>query len=496
MRLAARLCGGLLCGGLLCLGLTAAGCQVPSERADSAEAAVIEARRLAARPVTEEQRQANVQSFDQIYTTIHTTYVYPDRLDEVGWEQARDELRPKVEQAQTMDEARQVMGELLGRLGESHFAVIPGEVYDFSNPNDADKADAEKPDAEQPDTEQPGTAGVTGFDFGVVDDTLLVSRIDEAGLDVRLGWEILEVDGTEIAPLVAKVNDALKGSTYRDARLRQIVNELLRGDIGDTVDVTFADGQGERRELTLTLVAEPGDPVQFGELPPINVRMDTADLQDGVAYFRLSAFLDAIRVTGDFRQFVDQAIATDAPGMVIDLRDNPGGSGAMAGGLSGFLVGERGQKLGTIVFRDTPMQLIVAPRATIYRGPVAVLVNGSSMSTSEIMAGGLQDLGRARIFGTPTPGAALPSYVSLLPNGDRFQYAVADYISTSGARLEGAGVRPDDVVPLDRQSLLAGVDPQLQAAVNWLLSESAGTSAEAPAEADADAARPTTNPAD
>ncbi|MGF1633697.1 MAG: S41 family peptidase, partial [Phycisphaerae bacterium] len=230
-------------------------------------------------------------------------------------------------------------------------------------------------------------------------------------------------------------------------------------------------------------------------------------LDDGVAYLYPGAFYNVDG--GDnpwdadvFLAFLDQAfdgfLDADATTLVIDLRDNPGGSGAMAGGLSGFLVGERGQKLGTIVFRDTPMQLIVAPRATIYRGPVAVLVNGSSMSTSEIMAGGLQDLGRARIFGTPTPGAALPSYVSLLPNGDRFQYAVADYISTSGARLEGAGVRPDDVVPLDRQSLLAGVDPQLQAAVNWLLSESAGTSAEAPAEAeaDADAARPTTNPAD
>ena len=92
------------------------------------------------------------------------------------------------------------------------------------------------------------------------------------------------------------------------------------------------------------------------------------------------------------------------------------------------------------------------------------------MSTSEIFAGGLKDLKLARVFGTRTPGAALPSTVEVLPNGDRFQYAFANYISVGGKPLEGAGVTPDVETPLTRSVLLEGRDPALDAAVSWIRS--------------------------
>ncbi len=99
-----------------------------------------------------------------------------------------------------------------------------------------------------------------------------------------------------------------------------------------------------------------------------------------------------------------------------------------------------------------------------------MLVDELSMSTSEIFAGGLKDLKRARVFGTKTPGAALPSTVEVLPNGDRFQYAFANYISAGGKPLEGAGVVPDVETPLTRDLLLEGRDPAVEAAVCWIRS--------------------------
>jgi carboxyl-terminal processing protease len=99
---------------------------------------------------------------------------------------------------------------------------------------------------------------------------------------------------------------------------------------------------------------------------------------------------------------------------------------------------------------------------------VAVLIDGLSASTSEIFAGGMQDLGRARIFGTRSAGAALPSMIERLPNGDAFQFAAASYTSQSGKVLEGAGVTPDETKPLTRAALLAGKDPALDAAVDWI----------------------------
>ena len=100
---------------------------------------------------------------------------------------------------------------------------------------------------------------------------------------------------------------------------------------------------------------------------------------------------------------------------------------------------------------------------------MAILVDGGSASTAEILAGGLQDSRRARLFGERTAGAALPSHMMRLPNGDGFQYATANYVSQSGRLLEGNGVTPDDVVPQTRAALLAGGDAPLDAALRWIL---------------------------
>jgi carboxyl-terminal processing protease len=156
---------------------------------------------------------------------------------------------------------------------------------------------------------------------------------------------------------------------------------------------------------------------------------------------------------------------------VIDLRGNPGGLGGMAMGIAGFLLEKPDLKLGTMYMRDTTLKFVVNPRPEVYNGPVAVLVDGLSASTSEILGGGLKDLGRARIFGTRTAAAALPSNFERLPNGDGFQFAVANYISEGGQPLEGLGLAPDQEIRLTREALLAGRDPVLEGALDWIRSQ-------------------------
>jgi len=162
---------------------------------------------------------------------------------------------------------------------------------------------------------------------------------------------------------------------------------------------------------------------------------------------------------------------------VIDLRGNPGGIGAMAMGMAGWLVdskdGIADQRLGTMQMRDASLKFFINPRTPLFSGPVAVLIDGSSASTSEILAGGLQDLHRARVFGTKSAAAALPSVITRLPNGDGFQYAVANYISEGGRALEGNGVTPDQEVKLTRAALLEGRDPVIEAALNWIRTQKA-----------------------
>ena len=162
------------------------------------------------------------------------------------------------------------------------------------------------------------------------------------------------------------------------------------------------------------------------------------------------------------RQF-DEAMdrLRDTSGIVIDLRGNPGGVLTMVMGLSGHFVSEAAN-LGTITTRDSALNLIANPRLVgasgrpviPFAGPVAILVDDGSYSASEIFSGGMQAIGRARIFGTQTSGGALPAVLERLPGGDVLQYAIGDFVTATGQRIEGRGVVPDQVVTPAREDLL------------------------------------------
>jgi carboxyl-terminal processing protease len=119
----------------------------------------------------------------------------------------------------------------------------------------------------------------------------------------------------------------------------------------------------------------------------------------------------------------------------------------------------------------------VYPQSHGFAGPVAILMDGQSASTSEILAAGLKEHQRARIFGVTSAGAALPSIFKTLPNGALLQYAVADVKTPSGALLEGNGVVPDEPVTVTRADLSAGRDPVMEAARRWIATSRAASAA-------------------
>jgi carboxyl-terminal processing protease len=95
-------------------------------------------------------------------------------------------------------------------------------------------------------------------------------------------------------------------------------------------------------------------------------------------------------------------------------------------------------------------------------------MDGLSGSASECFAGGMQSLGRARVFGQRSMGQALPALFDRLPNGDVLIHAYGDFVTATGERLEGRGVVPDEEVPLRREDLLAGRDATLERALAWM----------------------------
>jgi carboxyl-terminal processing protease len=403
--------------------------------------------------LTTKQKAENLESFDVVWQTIRDKH-YDPKIGGLDWQAVRDELRPKVEKAGSMAEARAAMSEALGRLHLTHFGIIPGEAVDTQD--DPDHG-----------------SGQTGIEVRIIDGRAVVSSVaagspaDKNG--VKPGWVVEKVQGKSMSEVLAKVEKAHAASDMLLARKARAVMARLDGPIGGKVDVLFHDAKDKDVQLSIPLNAPEGTPASFGNLGTFYVQLVSRRVEGTIAYVALNIFFDPIMVIRKFSQAIKSS--GDTEGVILDLRGNPGGIGAMSMGMGGFFIDKPNQKLGTMITRDGSINFVLNPRPGAFQGPVAILVDELSMSTSEIFAGGLKDLQRAKVFGVRTPGAALPSRVDILPNGDRFQYAFANYIAVGGKPLEGIGVVPDVEAPLTRAALLEGRDPALDAAVRWIHSQ-------------------------
>ncbi len=392
------------------------------------------------------EKQRQITSFEKVWTTIRDKHWQknPGGLD---WQAIHAEYYPRIQSAKSDDEALAIMREMLGRLKQTHFGIFPAAVY-----NDVEG--------------EGGGEGSAGIDMRVLEGKAVVTDLDpgssaERG-GVKPGWIIESVNGKPLAPVIAKLKS---DPDIHELALERAVKARLTGQVGDTLKFAFLNGSDREVTRDLALSPERGQAARFGNLPPLHVFFESKKIGN-TGYVRFNMFLDLVRVMNSFGDAVQSYMQCD--GLIIDLRGNPGGIGGMAMGMAGWLVDKPDQRLGSMYLRDTTLKFVINPRAEVFKGPVAILVDGSSASTSEIFAEGLKDLGRARVFGTKTAAAALPSIFERLPNGDGFQYATANYISEGGKALEGIGVTPDVEVKLTREGLLAGHDAVLDAAIEWI----------------------------
>jgi carboxyl-terminal processing protease len=347
---------------------------------------------------------------------------------------------------------RQAATKLLSKLDQSHFGLIPAEFYEKNG-------------------DEASESGWTGIEFRLLAGAPIITAVEPnspaslAGLSpggeiVAIGEQSIE-EVTDLSAAGEIPADVIEQAVYEK------IASKLSGELGETVKLTLKAVDGGEKTVEMTAVAVPGKVTQFGNLPPMTVQLETKMLDDAVGYIRFNLFMDPARLLEQIGEFVSNN--QDAKGMIIDLRGNLGGLGAMAMGLAGWFAIEEQQSLGQMQTRQGNLNFVYFRRPKSFRGPLAILVDERSMSTAEIFPGGLQAHGRCRIFGRPTPGMALPSIVEILPNGDRFLHAFANFVLPEGEALEGVGVTPDELVVLDRQQLSAGIDQDVQAAKRWLL---------------------------
>ena len=405
--------------------------------------------------LTPDERQLELESFDYVWSTIRDKHFDPS-LGGLDWDAVRAELRPRVERARTRDDVRDVLWELVGRFKQSHFQILPADLYKPAAGGSSGAAD-----------------GTTGVDARVIGGVALVTGVtpgspaDRAG--VKTGWEVLRIDETDMRRRVREMTRKYPARVDRDSRLSGSLRFALAGPVGHGVTVTFQDGRGARRQLTLDRVPHEGWMSRpLGHIPSVPVWIRSRRIGGRTGYVAFNAFIDPGRLMPRFNEAI--AAFGDADGIVVDLRGNTGGIGDMLPGMAGWFVAARGTSLGTMITRSGSLKLAVLPRPAPFAGPVAVLIDELSMSASEVLAQGLRDAGRARVFGRRSAGAVLGSVVERLPNGDGFQYPTARFEFPSGAVVEGVGVLPDVAIQPTRETLLSGRDAVIDAAVQWIRS--------------------------
>ena len=431
----------------------------------------------AAKPPTEAERRA--ETFEIVWRTVRDHHFDPG-FGGVDWDGVRTEFAPRAAAARTDRELHHLLQQMLNRLGKSHFNIIPPEAI----PSLDDDAGAGGVDDGGGGDEEAGggrprpagslyaaehmTYGI-GIDIRVVGGALVVTRVEpgstaeRAGL--RTGHVLRSVDGTPVSSILRTLRLA---AVYEPAARHQIPAEILVGYVngspGTSVRLSFLDGRNRLRRASVPRERLRGELTPtFQSLPAQFVEFESKRLRGGVGYIRFNLFVAPV---------LDKFCAAlrsmkDAPGVVIDLRGNRGGLLGLVYGMGGLLE-TRPVSFGVMRTRAGWHDLRVMPQPSGYRGPVVVLIDAETQSAGEIFAGGLQASGRAAVVGLRSAGSTLPSAAKELPTGAILQYAFADFIAADGRVIEGSGVAPTVAVALTRRALLAGRDPQLEAALSLL----------------------------
>jgi len=204
--------------------------------------------------------------------------------------------------------------------------------------------------------------------------------------------------------------------------------------------------------------------VERAEIPMPTVEAEIRD--DGLAYVRLYDFNS--QANARLKEALEEVLDQGPRGLIFDLRNNPGGFLNEAVDVASQFIAE-----GTILverFSDSTEQVYEAgPGGLALEVPMVVLVNAGSASASEIVAGALQDTGRATLIGETTFGKGSVQLVHSLRDGSELRVTIARWFTPDDRLIHGQGLEPDIVVEMTPEDMDADRDPQLDRAVEFLL---------------------------
>lgn len=389
------------------------------------------------------------QVFEKVWKEIRDHY-YDASYNGVAWNEVHRRYAPLVEATKRDQEFYALMSQLTSELHDAHTR--------FNSPEQWKNFRRQQ--------------GVTvGFSVDDVDGKTVVTSVipgtDAARAGIEPGMVVLRVDDTPVAERIAEIEKKRQPSSSERATRWFIYNRVFGGPADTPVKVALQRGDGsvfEARVRRLIYSAAP--------------EVTTHVLPSGNVYIRFDGFQHPI--TKEFRHALQKF--HDAPGLIVDLRRNGGGDLAVLLPIAGYFFGKKtlfakdstrtGKPLSSYVgLFKLPLQLYVGRAGEqIYSGPLVILVDAHSASSSEVFAAGMQDTLRAKVIGSQSCGCVLGiAKPRVMKGGGVLEMSEVLWFSPKGRKLEGTGIIPDKIVVPSVADLQRRRDPVLAEADKSLM---------------------------
>jgi carboxyl-terminal processing protease len=388
-----------------------------------------------------------LQVFETVWGKVNETYFDP-QFGGMDWAAVHDKYAPLIATAPDDEIFYDLLNRMLWELNVSHVGVGPAAVWPSVEP-------------------VVWESGEIGVDVRLLNGQAVITRVEtdspaeEAGL--KTGFVIQKIEGIPMEQILAEMDGPLSPPHTKagrmDIRTRHVLSKIY-GEPGTCVRLGYLDERDAFHEQCIKRMQRPRKGYM---LPPAYLEFESRRLENGIGYIRFNTFHE------DLVPDMVAAVAEhkDAPGIIVDLRGNPGGDPNTAEQLvAQFLDGQ--VSFGSFRFRGGSIPRTVNGK-NVYTGPLVILIDALSFSGSEYFGSGMQTIGRAVIIGERSPGGLTAMNIARLPNDAILGYPVAQIVTSDGRVLEGYGVIPDIQVTLDRGQLLKGVDAQLQAAIQYIV---------------------------
>lgn len=262
--------------------------------------------------------------------------------------------------------------------------------------------------------------------------------------------------GLKAVDKILKINDTITAGLSVDEAVK-----LIRGEKGTTVILNILRN-GWEKSKDISIVR---DTIQ---IPTIDWEMlSSSEAEEkNIAYIHLYNFYEKAPFL--FYQAVTEMIFKNPKGIVLDLRNNPGGYLEASVNLAGWFL-KPGETVVKEEFRSDEPQIFKAHGNGFFKEtPIVILINEGSASASEILAGALRDNRGIKLVGKKSFGKGTVQELEMLKNGSMAKITVAHWIMPGGQLIEKNGLNPDYEVDLTEEDIKAGRDPQLEKAMEIL----------------------------